>query len=56
MTDNFVFDNAQVISKNATMKGEIKRIEVALIGEPVEQDVIDNIKSKMKLNDRLDRC
>ena len=53
VTENFVFDNAQVISKNATMKGEIKRIEVALIGEPVEQDVIDNIKSKMKLNDRL---
>lgn len=53
VTENFVFDNAQVISKTATMTGDVKRIEVALIGEPVEQDVIDNIKAKMKLNDRL---
>lgn len=34
-------------------RGDTKRIEVALIGEPVLPAVIDNIKAKMKLNERL---
>lgn len=53
VSENFVFDNAQVISKNVNKDGEVKRIEVALIGEPISPDVIANIKARMKQNSRL---
>jgi len=53
VSENFVFDNAQVISKNVNKDGEIKRIEVALIGEPISPDIIANIKARMKQNSRL---
>ncbi|MEZ4722403.1 MAG: TIGR00341 family protein [Flavobacteriales bacterium] len=56
VNENFLFDNAQVISKKVVLEGETPRIEVALIGEPVSRDVIDNIKAKMKLNDRLEKA
>lgn len=53
VTENFVFDNAQVISRSVNDEGENKRIEVALIGEPIMPDVIANIKARMKNNSRL---
>ncbi|MDC1222307.1 TIGR00341 family protein, partial [Salibacteraceae bacterium] len=40
VTENFVFDNAQVISRSVNDEAENKRIEVALIGEPIMPDVI----------------
>tara|TARA_B110000037_G_scaffold106131_1_gene123294 strand:- start:1050 stop:2480 length:1431 start_codon:yes stop_codon:yes gene_type:complete len=54
VTENFVFDNAQVISRTVNTDGDTKRIEVALIGEPITQDVIANIKARMKNISRLE--
>ena len=51
--ENFIFENAQVISKSIQASGDDKRIEVALIGEPISQEVIANIEAKMQLDDRL---
>jgi len=48
-----VFDNAQVISKNITSDGEIKRIELALIGQPIPEETINLLKNKIKQNTRL---
>lgn len=53
VNENFEFQNAQVISKTIKTEGDLKRIEVALIGEPITPEVIDNIKSRMKKNNRL---
>ncbi len=54
VSENFLFDNAQVISKTVNLDGDVPKIEVALIGEPIMPQVIENIKAKMKLNERLD--
>jgi hypothetical protein len=43
-----------VISKTVNLDGDVPKIEVALIGEPIMPQVIENIKAKMKLNERLD--
>ena len=48
ITENCVFDNAQVISKNVVSDGEIKRIELALIGQPIPEETISLLKNKMK--------
>ena len=48
-----MFDNAQVISKNITSDGEIKRIELALIGQPIPEETINLLKNKIKQNTRL---
>ncbi|GAB5538114.1 MAG: TIGR00341 family protein [Salibacteraceae bacterium] len=53
VSENFLFDNAQVISKTVNLDGDVKKIEVALIGEPIMPQVIENIRAKMKLNERL---
>lgn len=53
VTKNFVFEHAQVISKNIDLDGEVPRIEVALIGQPVPQETIDLLENKMEQNDRL---
>lgn len=53
VTENFLFSNAQVISKNIITKGDNRRIEVALIGEPIDEQTIENIRAKMELNERL---
>ena len=53
IAENFVFDNAQVISKNITSDGEIKRIELALIGQPIPEETINLLKNKIKQNTRL---
>jgi uncharacterized hydrophobic protein (TIGR00271 family) len=53
ISENFVFDNCQVISRNVNTDNDIKRIEVALIGEHVSEDRINDLKAKMKKNTRL---
>jgi len=53
ITENCVFDNAQVISKNVVSDGEIKRIELALIGQPIPEETISLLNNKMKQNERL---
>ncbi len=53
IAENFVFDNCQVISKNIDMDGDTRSIEVVLIGEHVSDDRINDLKAKMKKNDRL---
>ena len=51
--ENFNFPNAQVISKSIHTEDEIKRIEVALFGEPITENQKHNIESKLEANDRL---
>ncbi len=53
IAENFVFDNCQVISKNVSIEGDTRKIEVALIGEHVSDDRINDLKAQMKKNDRL---
>jgi uncharacterized hydrophobic protein (TIGR00271 family) len=53
VTENFVFEHAQVISKNIHVDGDDKKIEVALIGQPVPQETIDLLENKLKNNDLL---
>ncbi|NQV53354.1 MAG: TIGR00341 family protein [Flavobacteriales bacterium] len=53
ITENFVFDQAQVISKNVVVEGENKRIEVALIGQPISSETIKLLENKLKQNSRL---
>lgn len=50
---HFDFDHAQVISKKITHEPDEHVIEVALIGEPVSQDVLDQIRKQMESNERL---
>lgn len=53
VNQNFNFDYAQVISKKVTRVGEQRTIEVALIGEPVTPQVIEQIRGQMKVNEQL---
>ena len=53
VTENFVFEHAQVISKNISVDGDEKKIEVALIGQPVPQETLDLLENKLKNNERL---
>jgi len=53
VNENFLFDQCQVISKSVSHDGEHPVIEVALLGEPISDETLDNIKAKMKLNERL---
>lgn len=53
MNENFVFENCQVISKTINLDGETKRIEVALLGERIDDKRIDDLKAKMKKNSQL---
>lgn len=53
ISENFVFDNCQVISRNVVTEGDTKKIEVALIGEHVSDDRINDLRAKLKKNDRL---
>ncbi|MEQ9186792.1 MAG: DUF389 domain-containing protein, partial [Cryomorphaceae bacterium] len=54
VTENFIFDQAQVISKNIIVEGDEKRIEVALIGQPISPETITLLEKKLKQNDRLE--
>lgn len=54
ISENFVFEHAQVISKNVVNDGDVKRIEVALIGNPITQETIDLLQQKIKKNTRLE--
>lgn len=54
VTENFIFDQAQVISKNIIVEGDEKRIEVALIGQPISAETIGLLEKKLKQNDRLE--
>ncbi len=53
VTENFVFDHAQVISKQFYADGENPRIEIALIGEPISEDLLASLRKKMQQNDQL---
>lgn len=53
IAENFVFDNCQVISKNVSVEGDTRKIEVVLLGEYISDDRINDLKAKMKKNDRL---
>lgn len=53
VTENFVFEHTQVISKTIIVEDKEKRIEVALIGEPIPQETIDLLKNKLKKDERL---
>lgn len=53
VNEHFHFDQCQVISKTATRDGDVKKIEVALIGEPLEAHIIESIRTKMEENKRL---
>lgn len=53
VNENFVFENCQVISKTINLDGETKRIEVALLGERIDDKRIDDLKAKMKKNSQL---
>lgn len=53
VSENFVFDHAQVITKTITVEGDQKRIEIALIGQPIPEETIQLLKNKLKQNDRL---
>lgn len=53
INENFVFANCQVISKTIRTDGGAKKIEVALLGEPVSEERIDEIRAKMKKSKRL---
>ncbi|MEX2595902.1 MAG: TIGR00341 family protein [Salibacteraceae bacterium] len=53
INENFQFDQAQVISRTVRSDGDTKSIEIALIGQPVSEETIQFIKSKMKQNERL---
>lgn len=56
ITENFVFDNAQVINKTITSEGDLRRIEVALIGQPVPQETIALLQKKIENNPRLENA
>ncbi len=53
ITENFVFDNCQVISKNINLDGEFPQIEIALIGEHIADERVNDLKNKLKSNDLL---
>ena len=56
IAENFVFENAQVISKNVISDGDVRRIEVALIGQPVPDETIHLLQQKLKNNSRLENA
>lgn len=52
--ENFNFESSQVVYKNIIAEGDIRKIEVALVGdERISEERINDIRLKMKANSRL---